>query len=484
MEERKKESSFRDVLTVIFKHKFKILAFFIVAVVVSPIAHLAFVRHYAVYEASSLLMIRYGREYTRPSLSGEPTTLQVGLPEILNSEIAILSSRDLKEKVINKLGLDYIYPNASKLSSKTMSALDIAILLFNKGMTVQGMRDSNIITVSFRHKDPKVAAAVLNQLVDSYQEKRLEVLTDSKPVIFLEQKVAEYGQKLKESQSRTDSFRQKNLLVSFDDQRNQLLQERMKLDLTMKATQTQIKELSQKLSSLESQTKTFSSTVGSITQEKEAELSLLTLQQKEQELLSKFTESNALIAGVRNQIKLTKNFIEERQKRNANSRVATNEFYQELQRDIIVTRADLSMMNVRSKDLQHRSLEIEHELESFDSKEDTFRDLRREWATNESNYQTYQAYMKKLEEARISAEMDKQKMTSVSVIERAAVPSVRVSPRQSLPYFVAIAALAGVGAGIGLAFILEFFRQGFHTRQKVEKSLGIPVLTAIPHRSV
>jgi uncharacterized protein involved in exopolysaccharide biosynthesis len=484
MEERKKESSFRDILIVLFKHKFKIMALFLAAVIVSPVAHLAFVRHYTLYEASSVLMIRYGREYTRPNLGGEPTTLHVSLPEIVNSEIAILSSRDLKEKVINTLGSQYIYPQVSKPGSQGMPATDVAILLFNKGMTVQGIHNSNLITVSFRHVNPVIAAAVLNQLVESYQEKRLEILNDSKPVAFLEQKVAEYRQKLKETQSQLESFRRENQIVSFDDQRNLLLQEHMKLDLTVKATQTQVKELSEKLLSLESQTKTISATVP-ISQEKDpasqAEFLLLTLQQKEQELMAKYMDINPQITGVRNQIKLTVAFIESQRKQKGGGRGAASELYQGLQRDIITTRADLSVMTVRSNDLQKQLQELDHDLQSFDRQEETFRDLRRDWATSEANYQTY---LSKLEEARISAEMDKQKMTSVSVIERAAVPLVPVSPKQTLPYFVAIAALAGLGAGIGLAFIREFFRQGYHTRQKVEKSLGLPVLIVIPHQSV
>ena len=484
MEESKKESSLRDILTVIFKHKFKIMALLLAAVIISPIAHLAFVRHYTLYEATSVLMIRYGREYTRPNLGGEPTTLNVSLPEIVSSEIAILSSRDLKEKVINTLGSQYIYPQASKPGSQSMQANNVAILLLNKGMTVQGIHNSNLITASFRHIDPEVAAAVLNQLVESYQEKRLEILSDSKPVAFLEQKVAEYRQELKESQSRLGSFRQENRIVSFDDQRNLLLQEQMKLDLTVKATGTQVKELSQKLLTLESQTKTISATVPSA-QEKDpasqAEFLLLTLQQKEQELMAKYMEGNPLITGVRNQIKLTRDFIASQRKQKGGVRGAVSEFYQGLQKDIITTRADLSVMTVRSNDLQKQLQELDRELKSFDRQEESFRDLRRDWATNDSNYQTY---LSKLEEARISSEMDKQKMTSVSVIERAAVPLVPVSPKQTLPYFVAIAALGGLGVGIGLAFILEFFRQGYHTRRKVEKSLDLPVLIVIPHQNV
>lgn len=484
MAQKQQGSSLRDVLTVVFKHKFKIVALFLTAIIVAPIAYFVLLQYLALYEASSLLMIRYGREYTQPNLSGDPAPLKVGLSDIVNSEIAILSSRDLKEKALSTLGLSSVYPNlASKANSKTENSMDIAISLFEKQLIVQAVRSANLIRVSFRNSNPQIAAAVVNELVNSYQEKRLEILHDSKPILILENKVAEYRDKLRDSESRWSTFRQDHQIFGLYDQRNLLLLERMKVDATSQATQTQVKELGQRLSTLESQIKTITAFVP-LSEEKDGttsvEFLLLTLQQKEQELLGKYTESNAQVASVRNQIQLTKEFLDiQKRKKGGGPKGTVSEFYKGLQKDIIITKADLNSLMVRSEDLQQQLLRLNDQMQSFDRHEKTFKDLRRDLTVNETNFQLY---VKKLDELRISADMDKQKMTSVSVIENAAAPIEPISPKMELLYFVFLAALAGGAIGLGLAFLLERIREGFHSSQKAQESLGLPVLVVIPHQ--
>ena len=119
------------------------------------------------YEAKSSLMVKFGREYVnRPGGRQYPDHLMsLHQEEVLNSEIQILTSQELIEKVLTTLKVETVYPAWSKPSLE-MTPLEAAILAFEKKLTVEGVKKSNVIEVSFQHKDPKVAARVVNLLVD------------------------------------------------------------------------------------------------------------------------------------------------------------------------------------------------------------------------------------------------------------------------------------------------------------------------------
>jgi len=481
MSQKPQAFNLRDLLVVLFKHKFKIVLVFLAAIIAAP---LIYSRLPVIYEASSLLMIRYGREYSRPSIGSDPAPLRVGLPEIVNAEMSILTSRDLKEKVIGTVGVEKIFPTLAGSSPEMQNVMDIAIFMFDGMLSLQTGKNSNLINVSFAHRDPEVSANVVNALVDAYKDKRLEILKDSKSLPFLEKKTAEYRRKLDESEANLAALKQKYKVFSFDQQRNLVLTQRMQLDATSKTTQTQVKELTQKVSSLETQLKSVSQNI-TLPQEEshgvsEAELQLLTLERKEQELLSKYNESNGLVLGTRNEIRLVKDFLEkQKRKKTGQVKPGGNEFYQSLQKDIITAKAELGSLAIRSSDLQQQLAEIDRNMQALDLQEKDVRDLERQVSISEQNYQTY---LKKLEEARISDDMDQQEMNSVSVVQSASAPLVPKSPSKGLLQYLGIAALLGAAGGVGLAFFLEFIKQGLISPQRAEKCLGLPVLTTISHR--
>ena len=101
--------------------------------------------------------------------------------------------------------------------------------------------------------------------------------------------------------------------------------------------------------------------------------------------------------------------------------------------------------------------------------------LKREADTNDKNYRTY---VDKLEEARISDDMNRQKMANVSVIQPAAVPAKPVKPKKVLNIILGV--ILGACAGLGYAFFSEYTSQGFSTPEQVERRLGLPVLATVP----
>jgi uncharacterized protein involved in exopolysaccharide biosynthesis len=468
------EFNIRDILIILFKYKYKILSVFLLTILAAFIVYKTLpVR----YEATSLLMLRYGREYATPNVSGDPSPLRVGLAEIVNSEVAILSSKDLKETVIGKIGVDKLVANASALSARSIDPTQVAIMSMEKDLQVQPGKSSNLISVSYRSENPRLAADVVNTLINNYQEKRLQVLSDPKPTLFLENKVASFYNRLRDSEQKLESFKQTNRVYAFEDQRTMLLHTREELNASASACQTQVQELREKLTVLGNEAKEMANVLPDTSSPEagdNAEGQLLTLKRKEQELLSKYKEGNPLIANVRQEMKVVEDFMA---KRKQNPKVLTNKVSQELQKEIVTTKADLASLEVRLIQQKQQLESLDKEIQALDLQENYVRDLRRGLLSSE---QMYDAYSKRLEEARISDDMDRQKMTSINVVEKASVPIAPVSPSRPLGFFLAVAAVAGLGGGIVIAFLLESLGQGLLSAQKAEKRLNLPVLLVIP----
>lgn len=466
--------SLRDILMVVFKHKFKILSLFLLGLTLAP---LLYTLRPVNYSAVATLMVTQGREYSRQNLGNEQAPVRLTLDQILGTESVIIRSNDVMDMAINRIGIGTIYPGMTKNMPEGVDLFEIARVSLRAGLGVQINKASNIMQVSFQNADPELAALLVNQIVEAYLEKRIQVLNTSKPRQFLENKVNEYQNRLRESEDRLEAFRQQHQVFALIDQKSMLIRQRSDLGIAIKAAQAQSKELQQKLSSLEAQTLQIPETLpveNILSAQYAVETELLVLERKEQDLLTKYREDTPFIEGVRNEIRLVKAFLAKQHKSGGGTTI--NSLHQNLQKDTITIRADLSSLDVKITELKHQLQEVDNDTRSIDLLEKSFREFQREQAANEKSWQVY---AQKLEEARLSEDIDQQVLGSVSVIEKAKAPLIPEGKRKGLIFFLLAGAGLGLGAGLGSAFLLETLGQSMGTPQKAERLLGLPVLSTV-----
>ena len=487
MEQQNQAGSLRDFLTVLFKHKQTILiVFFAVIVTVTVVSFIL----PPTYEAKSSLLVKFGREYIyRPEVGERGSAdmrplIPLNQEEVINSEIQILTSRDLIEKVIRTIQVENIYPEVVKNPPPRMTPIEAAILQFEKKLSAEGVKKSSVIQISYQHKNPRIAAKAVNMLVDFLKEKHLQVYSDPKSS-FLEQQLSAYEQKLKESQNQLETFKQKYQVFSLEEQRTLLLRQRTEFDTSFKISQNQIRELQNKLLSLKTQVRGVSKDVPLYTDTErykiidDAKAQLLSLQLREQELLHKYNEDTPMVINIRKEIKIVQDFIR-KQEEDFRGKVRTgqNIVYQDVEREMIKTQAELSSQEAKSATLRQQIAQLNRDMQTLDLRENDLQNLKRELATNEKNYKTY---LEKVEEALISDNLNRQKMANISVIQAAAVPQKPVKPRKALN--VALGIILGAVSGLGLAFFSEYTNQGLSTPESAERYLGLPVLGTVPYKA-
>ncbi|MGD0229795.1 MAG: GumC family protein [Syntrophorhabdales bacterium] len=481
MNERRDMGSVRDILTILFKHKQKIIITFLTVVIAITVGTLLIS---PTYEAKSSLLVKVGREYLYTPEVGEahPTPVAtMGPEELLNSEVQILMDQDIIGKVITTLGIKNIYPNLSAFSG--VSKTDAAISRFRKALVAEPVKKSNVIQVSFQHHNPEISAKAVNLLVDLYRQKHLQLYADPQST-FLSEQLAGYHQRLKDSVGRLEAFKQAHNLYSPEEQRAMLLKQRVEADTADKDAQNRIGEIQTRIGSLSSQMGSIEKRVP-VTSEKErfrmvddANAQLLTLRLREQELLEKYREDNRLVVNIRKEIAVLENFLT-LQKENQTQKVITgkNPVYEEMEKEMFKAQAELVSLQSRRSSLHGQMALIDRELKTFDTTGTEFEGLKREVDSDTKNFQTYS---ERTEEARISDAMNRQKMANVTVIQQATVPTEPVKPRMGYNFLLAL--VLGSMSGLGLAFFSEYTGQHLSTPEIAEKRLALPVLGSIQNK--
>jgi uncharacterized protein involved in exopolysaccharide biosynthesis len=105
-------------------------------------------------------------------------------------------------------------------------------------------------------------------------------------------------------------------------------------------------------------------------------------------------------------------------------------------------------------------------------------DLERQKKEAEDNYQLY---AKKREESRIADELDRQKITNVSIAEVATVPQLPSSPNRPVNLLLGVF-LAGF-LSLGTVFSAEMLSDAVHTPRQLEGLTGAMVLATVPEKS-
>jgi uncharacterized protein involved in exopolysaccharide biosynthesis len=501
-------ASLRDFLNVIFKYKAKILTLFLATVITVAVG--SFIMK-PTYEATSQVLVKIGRENiyvpTSPTATSTSPIFSFSREEQINSEIEILKSRYLLEKVIDTIGAATIYPDlksdgtpsllektavlpfirrltGNKLSNDNTSPRDKALLRLWKKLSVEGVKKSDVINVSFRSHDPIVTKDVANTLVNYYLDHHLTVHKNPMAYDFFQDQARLLEAKLGKSERALEAFKKEYAVISLEEQRSLLLEKSADLAAALNTTLSQIQESTTKVEKLRKQLSGLSPNVeleknigGNPYVINSLKAKLVELELKERELLRQYTEKNRLVVNVRQDIKAVRERLSHEQTQvYEGSRSGINITYKECEGKLLAEEATLKALKARKTSQRGHLAQYTVELEKLNRAEVDLNNLEHQV---EINRQNYKLYLTKLEESRISNAMDMEKIANVSVIQPAQVPIKPIKPRKALNIILSIL-LGGIGS-LGLAFFSEYMDHSLKTPEEVETRLQLPHLISIPN---
>ncbi len=399
-----------------------------------------------VYEITSTVMIKYGREYVyRPLDQLEKGEVQPMLTfdneRVINTELEIYRSKELVEKTVRSIGVDRLYPNLDTSGKSSETMFSHAVRRFKKNFSVFHIKNSSVIGVSFQHNDPELAVEAVNLLTDFFKEKHIELFKNPQAQ-FLEKQVLQYTNQLESIENNLKTFKQENQIFSLENQRKLLLEQYVNINTLLirgvgdaSELEEKIRALKTGLSSMPEEVNLFDES-GQNNNIDDARNKLLELQLVENELLTKYQEDNRLVSAVRNDIEQVEIFINEQPVSwGKSTRKGKNYTYLELQKELILTEANFKAQQAKNNAIKQQLDQLIKQLQNFAAKEKELKKLQLQAEAAEENYTNS---VSKLEETRVLDEMDRQKMVNVAVIEKPMVPIKPIKPRKKLNLLIGI----------------------------------------------
>jgi uncharacterized protein involved in exopolysaccharide biosynthesis len=469
----------RDIIAVLFRQRWPMLTAFALVVIAVAVSGVWIPK----YEAQmKILALRQRSDAMVTPSANAPVQFsndQVS-EEDLNSEVELLNSDDLLRKVVLSTGLDGL--SGSSTGGDNAVSLVKAVRKLSKDLTIEPVRKTNVISVSYRDRDPEMAAKVLKALAAAYMEKHLEVHRSSGEFKFFDQQTTQYQQGLNQAQEKLTDFTKETGVVSAELERDSALRQGEDFDSTAHQAQAAVLETEQRVRALQAQLQSIKPRMTTVVRNsdnpqllEQLKSALLNLELKRTELLTKYEPTYRLVQEVDQQIADTKSAISaEETKPIRDETTDQNPDYQWAQAELTKAQADLNGLKARAAAAAAIAARYHEEAQRLGQNEITQENLLRAAKTQEANYLLY---VQKREESRISDALDQRGIPNVSLAEEPVVPAL---PKRS-PLGVALLTLLLAGVfSLSTAFVLDFMDPTFRTPDELAGYLGTPVLAALP----
>jgi uncharacterized protein involved in exopolysaccharide biosynthesis len=396
----------------------------------------------------------------------------------INSEIELLTSRDLLTQVAKESGLGEAKSSLFwKKPAPEAERIEKAAIDLSKDLVITPVKKANVISISYSANSPEVAAAVLKKLGDLYLEKHLKLHHPAGASDFFKDKADQYETQLHDSEKQLTDFQQGNNLVVLAQQKDLTLQKTAEAKSKLLESEAAVNEATNRINRIEQQLagtpKRIITQSKSIPAQYSAEhlnTMMVELQNRRTQLLTKFRPDDRLVREVDEQIRTTREALAK-----AESQTATE---QALETELSRARLEQTGAQARRNTLAAQLREYEGSLKKLEGDTTKHNDLQRQVKESEDNYQLY---AKKREEARIADELDRQKITNVSIAEAPAVPRIPSSPNRPLNLVLGIFVAAFLS--LGTVFSAEMLGDTIHTPRQLEAFTGSTVLATVPENS-
>jgi len=223
------EASARGLLTIFFRRQRKFFYMLTLVLFVGGLYLSSMVRVYDVHES---FLIKPGQgavpDIGKSDLSeGESSTSAHN--ELVQSNIKILLSDDLLGTVVDKVGVERLYPGIRKAVDGTDSPEHEAIIrLQTKDLIVSNDSESSVVDVTVKNKDPQIAKEFADALIVAFIARQTAIYS-APQIDFLDKQIAESKKKFEDSQKEFQDFKEQVGISNLDQEVTELLAEKTAL---------------------------------------------------------------------------------------------------------------------------------------------------------------------------------------------------------------------------------------------------------------
>jgi uncharacterized protein involved in exopolysaccharide biosynthesis len=485
----------RDVATPLFRHPKLVLLTFLSLVLATILGIILLPRD---YEAKMKILVKRERVDAAVSPGRDAVMSNSGdvTEEELNSEVELLRSRDLLEKVVLSCNLQEllshhfwnrlvpaIAAHYSVDGQDNEKKISKSVLDLEDRLQIEPLKKTDLIQVTYDSPDPQLSARVLHTLGNLYLEKTVQVHRPPGAFEFFQAESQHYDQELQKAETQLTKFDREKGVADPQLEKQIALQKLSEFEANFNATQVAIKETEKRARVVEDQlASTPEQTISQVRSSKnpflmqQLKTTLLDLELKRTGLLEKFEPDYRPVQEVQKQIDQTLGTIGKAESSpDREETTDRNPSYEWLRSELTRSNAELATLRVRAAETQNVIRQYRAGLVAIDVNGAAQENLLREVKEAEGNDLLYK---QKREEARIGDALDRQRIVNVAIAEAATVPALAAHPHWALTLLLGILLACFVSPGV--AFAVDYFDPSFRTPDEIRDDLRIPVLAALP----
>lgn len=466
--------SAKDLFYIMFKWQRLILSIFLVFTVATAIAMLL---KPPVHTATAKIMFKKDR--TPLQISGASVSKVTFAPQVLQSEVELVQSREVLLPVARKL-----LTNNKGGKGPTIEEIEATVSSLGRNIVPAVIPNTSIIQLTYYDRTPEEAQKTLSLIVDQYVEQQSLVESGAMKLLEFYQKNTEKAAAgLGQAEEQLRKWEAENGTVSIKEQITGELKMLESREIALEKSKADIEAAQAKVAMLKSQ---ISSQPERVVMSREQVMNPLVTKLKGdlvaaevalQELFQRYTDKDRRVIEKREQVALLKTELAAAVKEEIVGKETTelNPLNQVIKKDLAATQAYLAALLAERETIQPQVRGFSNRLAALREKQFQVDPLRREANARKD---TYLLYAKRLEEAQIRADLGKEQLADVAVIEQPHA-DIETDARQRV-LMVLLAAFVGLTLGAVIAFGIEFLNNSLRTQDDVEHYLGLPVLAAIP----
>ena len=389
----------------------------------------------------------------------------------VNSEIELMRSRDLLQKVVidQRLYLPFMRNAGGAPPSR---AAERATDKLMKDLSTSALRRTNIIDVTYRATSPEFSVEVLRDVGEQYLAAHLLAHSAPGTEEFFQTQVDRFRKDLVSARTTLAGFHRETQLYSMPEQQAALLERLQTVSSQLNDVTAQIRVQDSRLAESDRQLTVVPERIVTQVHQTSDQLALeqiepmlAQLENRRIELSTKFKPTDRLIRELDDQIANTHRQIDHiRQDRMDEKTSDLDALHQSLKSDAAKSRIDLRGLQTQRTELERMHQNLLKELDGLDNSFVKQQELERVEKEAQDNLAIY---THRLDEARLAHALDRDQFSNVVMIQKPDASPLAVSP--NLPLNL----LAGFIVGLLLSAGLILLHEGRNGRLfSFDESLG------------
>ena len=497
------EIHLRDYLAVIWRHRYLVFAVFIVVLTTVMLYTISQTPQY-VAQCKVVIQEDAGEKFDIEVVRSYRYWRNV---EFFETQVEVLKSRPVAEEVVRKLKLverpgqkpGLIGSLKSALVNVIKSMLSMvrtpdpneeemteeqkeyfaklgALYRLMGSLRFSVVRDTSVVMIACMDPNPIMARNIANATAEVFAEHslKLKVKEISNANLYLSGRLADIKEKLVLSENELKSFQEEKEAISLDRRIENLSEQQISVMNELNSLEKELASKQSYFETLETQTtdvrsRYASGDVGSMEElkrkyrEREIELS---------KLLRSLTTQHPKVKAIKREMSALKQQIDKQQKLLVAGKTSTVRGIEQTLAQYNTAKQELGSVKARKVALDRVLKRTKQGLKDLLRLKGQYTLLQREV---ESNQKLYDMVLLRQKETSLKEAMQ---ISDVKIIEPAAMPLAPVKPRRFLNFI--LGCMVGVFAGIGFAFLLDYFDTTLKSKDEIHKLIKMPVLGVLP----